>query len=137
MVTVCLEELINSNPGTIYVHNLGKFDAFFMLKYIYQNYVAKPFYKSKVLLQLHVTKKSLKGPNKIMVFKDSLQLLQGSLKSLGETFKTETQKGYFPYKFVSDKTFNYIGHIPDYKFYENQLPLIEYLSKKKSPEGSN
>lgn len=61
-----------------------------------------------------------------MTFKDSYLIFTNSLKSLAKTYNTNSQKGCFPYGFVNDKTLNYIGLIPDYEYYEDQLSLVDY-----------
>jgi hypothetical protein len=138
MICNSIEDLIKSKPGTVYVHNLSKFDSYFLLKPLFQNYVVKPTYKDRLLLSLVISKKMIIDGKKVnlkMTFKDSYLLLSGSLKSLAKTYNTNTQKGSFPYGFVSEKTFNYKGLIPDYEYYKGQLSLEDYNSIKNSYKG--
>nr|CAA45364.2 putative DNA-polymerase, B-type [Morchella conica] len=128
-------------PGYIYVHNLTKFDAYFILKIIYDNFVVKPLYKDRTILQLDMTLKTFetntkKCKNKRMVLKDSYLLLPESLKRLGTNFNTNIQKGYFPYDFVNENRLEYIGEIPNYQYFKNQLTQTEYDEIKNSPDSS-
>src|SRR5438874_948760 len=119
-----LKDLIETNPGTVYVHNLSKFDSFFLIKLLYKNFNVKTVYKGRLILSLKV--KQLDGSKTYkMVFKDSLLLIQGSLRKLAKTYEVETQKGVFPYKFPNNSNLNYVGLKPDYSFY-NDITIEEY-----------
>lgn len=51
-------------------------------------------------------------------FRDSQQLLINSLKNLAICFGVETQKSFFPYTFVNENNLNYIGNVPDLKYFD-------------------
>jgi hypothetical protein len=142
MLSTALRDLSSTNPGTVYVHNLSKFDAYFILKIIYDIFDVKPLYKDRIILQLDMTLKtfitnSKKYNKKRMVLKDSFLLLPESLKRLGTNFNTNIQKGYFPYEFVNKERLEYIGDIPNYQYFKNQLTQTEYDVIKNSPDSSN
>jgi len=61
---------------------------------------------------------------------DSLQLISGSLESILNSFHCKIKKGYFPYKFVTEKNLNYIGDKPAKKYYEN-ISDLEYQNIPK------
>lgn len=52
------------------------------------------------------------------VFQDTLLHLKNSLKKLGESFKLEQTKGYFPHLFSSLENLNYSGPIPDIAYFD-------------------
>jgi hypothetical protein len=60
-----------------------------------------------------------------ITFLDSLNILSGSLEQLAKDYQVQTQKGIFPYTFVNKDNLNYIGHIPNIKYYSGIEP-IEY-----------
>lgn len=51
-------------------------------------------------------------------FIDSLNFFQMPLKSLPKAFGFEETKGYFPYRFNVPEHANYVGQVPDARFYE-------------------
>jgi hypothetical protein len=57
----------------------------------------------------------------ILIIKDSIKRLPGALAKLAKDWGVETQKDHFPHYFYSDDlrtTLNYIGPIPEYKYFE-------------------
>jgi DNA polymerase type B, organellar and viral len=54
----------------------------------------------------------------VIHFRDSQQLLINSLKNLAICFGVETQKSLFPYTFVNENILNYIGNVPDLKYFD-------------------
>lgn len=141
MLSTALKDLLSTRPGTVYIHNLSKFDAYFILKIIYEIFDVKPLYKDRIILQLDLTLKTGEINRNVynkkrMVLKDSYLLLPESLKKLGTTFNTNIQKGYFPYDFVNKDRLEYIGIIPDYQHFKNQLTQTEYDVIKNNPTSS-
>jgi hypothetical protein len=76
------------------------------------------------MLKLSVSIKLSKKKYVKITLVDSLNILNSSLEVLSKAFKVETSKGIFPYSFVSLERLNYIGSIPEYKYY-NKLSLTE------------
>ena len=64
-------------------------------------------------------------------FKDSLFLLPSSLKKLSKTFNAKYIKDMFPHDFVNKDNLNYVGIVPDIKFFKNitESQYNEYKSK--------
>jgi hypothetical protein len=56
---------------------------------------------------------------------DSYCVLPSCLRKLCKDYKVEVSKGYFPYKFSSEKTLFYIGKTPDISYYNN-IPIDMY-----------
>lgn len=136
MISNCLHELIRSNPGTVYVHNLSKFDNFFITPILYNKdngFIAKSQFKDNNILSITISTPITDAPktkgrkNNTMVFKDSLLLLPGSLKKMGSSYNLNIQKGFFPYSFPNATNLNYIGPKPEFKHYED-ISLLEYES---------
>jgi hypothetical protein len=121
----CFDDMFNHNNSTWYVHNLGGFDAVFILKVLLLNYSnTKLLFKDSKPLAIKVTKttKNTKtNNNKTMkiIFKDSYKILPLKLRNLSSAFEIATQKLIFPYKFLSINKLNYEGKLPDKSFYEN------------------
>jgi hypothetical protein len=66
----------------------------------------------------------------VITFKDSQQMLIGSLRNLGKCFGVKTQKSIFPYLFVNENNLNYIGHVPDFKYFDiSKSDFEKYLNK--------
>lgn len=55
----------------------------------------------------------------VVQFKDSQQLLIASLSKVGKSFGVQTLKTIFPYSFVNENNLNYVGEIPEIKFFDN------------------
>jgi len=123
MLLASLNDLIRKNPGTVYVHNLSRFDSIFLTKILYDNFKVKPIYKDSKILSLTV--EIIDGQKFKMVLKDSLLLLNSSLRSLGKDYNVQNLKGVFPYKFPNSMNLNYIGNKPDFSFY-NDITIKEY-----------
>jgi len=75
-------------------------------------------FKDDVVLKLTI-KKKLNGKVHKLVICDSYPLLKKSLRTLAKNLEIKTQKGYFPYKFVTKDTLFYKGDIPSYDYFDN------------------
>ena len=104
------------NGYTFYVHNLGKFDSVFIIKALTLNkhMIVTPIWKENTILSL-----TIKHYDFEITLLDSLQLITGSLNNILKSFNCNTQKGYFPYSFVTKDKLNYIGEKPSKDFYKN------------------
>lgn len=111
---------------TIYFHNFGKFDAFFIVNTLrnkFQNSI-KIIENNKQLISIKII---YGNKNYYIKFFDSYLLLPLSLRKLANTFNVETKKGNFPHKFVKKENLNYFGILPEYKYY-SELSYEEYLN---------
>ena len=63
----------------------------------------------------------------VVTFKDSQQILIFSLRDLGQTFNVNIQKSIFPYTFVNENNLEYIGHVPDFKYFDG-ISKSEYFN---------
>src|SRR6267154_967378 len=50
-------------------------------------------------------------------FRDSYLLLTASLKKLSQSFNVEDSKSIFPHLFVNENNLDYIGRVPDFKYF--------------------
>lgn len=128
MLKKCLMDMLESKPqlGTVYVHNLSRFDTFFIDPILLNDcdIIGKYLYnKDGKVLSIKVSLKS-KGS---FVFRDSILMTQGSLKSLALNFNSSIIKSDFPHKYVTMERLNYIGNKPNMSYYED-ISLEEYNS---------
>ncbi len=54
----------------------------------------------------------------------------GSLKEVSSSFKLDVQKGVFPYTFPDSNNLNYIGDIPNIKYWNSQDDYNEYVKSE-------
>ena len=122
MILDCFKNLLipKYNNKIIYIHNLSLFDGIFLLNplsdfiksYKELNIIKKD--NNLILLQYN------NEDNFKIKFMDSLLLLPLSLKALAKTFNKENdQKDIFPYSFVDTTDLNYVGQVPDFKYFNN------------------
>jgi hypothetical protein len=120
--------LVSKYDGyTVYVHNLVGFDGVYLSKYLEETglNVKSVFKNTQQLLHIKVssrasqrtaylkswTKKDIKRSYSIKI-KDSFMLLPHSLRNLTKAFEVTETKSYFPHKFLTKATINYIGDVP-------------------------
>ena len=98
----------------VYIHNLSRFDGIFLLKILANLGECNPIIHDDKIISI-----SFKYKDYDITFKDSQQMLNVSLRSLGKSFGVDVLKGYFPYDFVNKDNLDYIGIIPDFKYFVN------------------
>ena len=111
----------------VYIHNFANFDIIFLLKYLAKLGIVKPIIHNGKFISIKFI------CNKYTIyFKDSYQITQSSIRKLGKSFNLDNdlQKGIFPYIFAKPKNLNYIGQVPDIKYFYN-LSLEEYNNYSK------
>ena len=67
-------------------------------------------------------------------FKDSYLILLKSLNELSQAFKVDNGKSVFPHKFINKNNFNYIGEVPDIKYFF-KINKIDYQNYKIKFKG--
>jgi hypothetical protein len=97
----------------IYIHNLSGFDGIFLLKILAELGIVKPIIHNQKIISIGF---KMNGYN--VTFKDSNQLLLTSLAKLGIAFGVKILKTIFPYFFVNENNLDYIGQVPDYKYFD-------------------
>jgi hypothetical protein len=134
------EDMINSalksimirkyNGYRIYIHNMGKFDIIFLLKYLVKLGNVIPIIHNGKIISINL---NFGDSNKYKLqFKDSYLLLLNSLSSLTKAFNVESKKSIFPHLFVNENNLNYIGIVPDFKYFDNKITLEEYNEYKSN-----
>jgi hypothetical protein len=119
MIKTCLFDMMAKRYKgyTIYVHNLGGFDSIYLINEIPKHFKDIDIVnKDNQILSIKV--KTNKDNFVDIIFRDSLKLIPGSLRSLAKEFGSSTQKGFFPYSFVKSDNLDYIGNIPNMDYYE-------------------
>nr|AAO37819.1 DNA polymerase [Blumeria hordei] len=113
---------------TFYVHNLGRFDAPFIIKALTlfnltEEGIKNPYNFEAINRNSDILKLTIKRKigNKVRVVKisDSYTILPRSLRDLCKDFNVEIAKSYFPYLFCTKDTLFYKGKTPDISYYVN------------------
>ena len=127
MMEACFKELFirKYNKYQVYIHNLTKFDIIFLLKYLVKHVSVKPLIHKGRIIQIQINY----GPDLqySLNLKDSYLILLASLSKLSKSFAIDTPKSVFPHKFVSTNNLNYIGKVPDIKYFYN-ISKEQYLN---------
>lgn len=129
MVIECIMDmLLNYSNYTFYVHNLGGYDSIYLLNSLIK-YNKSKAEEDQIKFDLIYRDANILKMNLWYVYKnkrfsinicDSLALLNINLNSLCEIFNLPSnfKKDLFPYDFVNYNNLDYVGNIPDLKYYE-------------------
>lgn len=116
----CLERFLlymlsyNNRNNICVAHNAAGYDT--RLLFMAASKLAKtkmePILRGQKFMQLKVADK--------LIFRDSLLHVKGSLRSLAKDFCAESalRKGHFPHLFNSVENYNYVGKIPEKRFFD-------------------
>jgi hypothetical protein len=130
MITNSIKDLLRKkyNGFKIYLHNFSNFDCIFLLDTLTKLGFCHPVINNGRFISVKLTFKTKEENIKFdkIEFRDSLQLLLMSLSKLAKSFNVEVQKSIFPHRFVSRDNLNYIGTVPDFKYFDG-ITLNEYL----------
>ena len=118
------------NGYNIYIHNMAKFDIIFLLKYLVKLGSVKPIIHNNRIISINLN--FGKNLEYRLQFKDSYLLLLASLAKLTKGFRAETLKSIFPFLFVNENNLNYIGEVPDIKYFGNKIKLADYKEYKSN-----
>lgn len=108
----------------IYGFNNSRFDNLF----IYES-----LYKSDDTVDILFTNNSIKTIkyHNVRIFDISL-FYTGSLASVAEAFKLEITKGVYPYTFPNKNNLNYIGSVPDKKYFKTEEDHKQCVNEHKN-----
>ena len=122
MIINCMKDLMvrKYNNYKVYIHNLAGFDAYFLLKILVNLGIVKPIIHHGKIISIN-----FKYNKYEVTFRDSRQLLNASLRSLGEAFNVEITKSIFPYSYTHENNLNYNSHVPEFKYF-TEISKIEY-----------
>lgn len=130
LIHKCFDELLRPKyKDTIfYIHNLGGFDAPFIIKALtlfnktpegeQSPYMLESINRDANVLKL-IVKRKIEGKVRIVKIQDSASMLPGKLIDLCKDYDVEIHKGYFPYDFCNKNTLFYKGHTPDISYYKD------------------
>lgn len=114
---------------SIYIHNSSEFDMIFLYSSIinYKSAVSNPVIKDGKFINLEICF----GKYHLLkvYFRDSFLLLTSSLAKLSNTFNVTYSKDMFPHNFVTKNNLNYVGSVPEIKFF-NSISDSEYNEYK-------
>ena len=117
------------DPIIVIAHNNGGFDGLFVYNELIENF-ADDIFTSNPIKRGHKLITFKIGSS--IFFKDSLLYVPVSLKNLPKMFNLDDDnvKGFFPYDFYKKNTLNYIGPIPDKRFFQtnkmNEKELVQF-----------
>jgi hypothetical protein len=131
MILDCLNLIMSRkyNGYKVYVHNLAKFDVIFLLKYLVKIGSLQPIIHNDKIISLIINYG--KNSEYKIEFKDSLLILTTSLLKLCKAFNIENGKSLFPHLFVNENNLNYIGKVPNFKFFK-EINLEDYNNYKSN-----
>jgi DNA polymerase type B, organellar and viral len=129
MLETAIKDLLRKKYSgfKIYLHNFAKFDCIFLLDTLTKLGKCKPIVNNGRFISVGLTYKTESNIKYQIDFRDSLQLLLMSLSKLAKSFGVDVQKGIFPHKFVTSENLDYIGAVPEFKYFEG-ISLNEYLN---------
>src|ERR1700761_6376197 len=124
MILDCFRNILirKYNSSNIYIHNLAKFDIIFLLKYLVKLGSVHPIIHNERIISINIEF----GEKYNLQFKDSYLILLASLMKLCKSFKVEIAKSIFPHFFVNENNLDYIGPVPDFKYFKN-ISKEDYL----------
>src|SRR3981081_105074 len=126
MILDCFKDILirKYNNSNVYIHNLAKFDIIFLLKYLVKLGSVHPIIHNQIIISINLNY-GTNNEYKIN-FKDSYLILLASLMKLCKSFKVETTKSIFPHLFVNESNLDYIGAVPDFKYF-TKVSKEDYL----------
>jgi DNA polymerase type B, organellar and viral len=115
------------NNYKIYFHNFSNFDGVFLIRVLSElSDHIDPLIKDNQIINLQ-----FKFAEKYsLYFRDSYLLLPSSLKKLAKNFDIKLVKEMFPYSFPNNVPLDYIGPIPEFKYFKDKNYTIEEFNNK-------
>jgi hypothetical protein len=104
------------NRSNVYIHNSAKFDIIFLLKYLVKLGPVHPTIHNGRIININFN--FGKDSEYQIQFRDSYLLLLRGLMKLCKSFKVENEKSIFPHLFVNENNLDYIGEVPDFKYFD-------------------
>lgn len=98
----------------VMAHNAQRYDSHFILQYMYSNNSSWRLYEESLIIN---GTKIMRIQTGRYSFIDSLNFFNVSLAKLPAMFSIEKSKGYYPHGFNTPENLNYVGKLPDIKFF--------------------
>jgi hypothetical protein len=129
LILDCLRSIMirKYNGYNVYIHNLSKFDIIFLFKYLVKLGEVSPIIHNGRIISINFSF----GDNYRLHFKDSYLILLDSLRELTKSFNVETQKSIFPHFFINENNLNYVGKVPDFKYFD-KINKNDYNNYRKN-----
>jgi hypothetical protein len=128
LILRCIDSMTREKYSgyTFYVHNLGGYDIYFLLKVLVNTdkYKLSLLSRSGKILSLTIKLANKSGYSIKLV--DSYNILSHKLKDLCVTYVTEVSKDIFPYTFMNRGTLFYDGVKPNISYYNKDVSEKEY-----------
>ena len=107
----------DNDKYTFYAHNLGRFDALILIRGLASSnvYKIKPLWKDNKILSIKIKNVETGMTIKLL---DSLQILNGNLRDILQTYQCNNLKGIFPYRFMNEDRLFYKGSVPKIKYFD-------------------
>lgn len=121
------------NRSNVYIHNMAKFDIIFLLKYLVKLGSVQPIIHNDRIICINFN--FGKNGEYQLQFRDSYLLLLNSLMKLCKAFKVENAKSIFPHFFVNENNLDYIGEVPDIKYFMD-IKLADYNKYEANFNGN-
>lgn len=132
----------SNNGAIVYVHNLGRFDGVYLIKWLSKltDFTIKPKMRDGVLIEIELSWINSSGKRIKIYFRDSYLLLPESLRRLAIAFGV-SMKGWFPFSFLNELGVGgllYEGLVPNISYYGNitQLEYQDILNSYKNKAWS-
>ena len=113
----------------VYVHNLSKFDGVFLLKYLSEIGSVKPLMRNQSLYELKIRLFNDNKQKYIIILRDSYLILPSSLSKLSKAFQISNPKTIFPIFAVNDMPLDYIGILPNIKYFLSKEDYFNYIKQ--------
>ena len=121
LITAISEIMIKKYDNyKVYIHNMARFDGIFLLRILANLGECSPIIHNDKIISI-----TFRLNEYMVTFRDSQQMLIGSLRNLAISFGVETQKSIFPYDFVNENNLDYNGPIPDFKYFDG-ISSLDY-----------
>src|ERR1700744_5691908 len=126
MILDCFKDILirKYNSSNVYIHNMAKFDVIFFLKYLGKLGSVHPIIHNDRMISINLNYG--KNYEYKINFKDSYLILLSSLMKLCKSFGVKNKKTIFPHSFVNENNLDYIGPVPDFKYFKN-ISKEDYL----------
>jgi hypothetical protein len=112
---------------------MAKFDMIFLLKYLVKLGSVQPIIHGGRLISVSLN--FGKNNEYQLKFRDSYLILLTSLFRLCKAFSIKDSKILFPLFFVNENNLDYIGEVPDIKYFDN-IDINDYNKYKSKFNGS-
>jgi hypothetical protein len=121
------------NGYNIYLHNMAKFDIIFLFKYLAKLGALNPVIHNDRIISIDFN--FGKNNEYQLKFRDSYLILLNSLMKLSKAFNVVNKKSLFPIFFVNENNLDFLGDVPDIKYF-NKITLKEYNLYKANFNGN-